>query len=77
MALPPKTSRTITDVYRTAYDRTIKDPEFLEGVKKISDDFVPMRNQEVESLIHKLDSLPNEATEYMTVLLHKQGLQVQ
>jgi len=77
MALPPKTSKTITDMYRTAYDKTIKDPEFLDGVKKISDDFVPMRNQDVEALIHKLDRLPNEATEYMTVLLRKQGLQVQ
>jgi tripartite-type tricarboxylate transporter receptor subunit TctC len=77
LALPPKTSKAITDAYRTAYDKTIADPEFTERVKKISDDFVPMRSNEVESLINKLANLPNEATEYMTVVLRKQGLQVQ
>lgn len=77
LALPPKTPKAVTDVYRQAYAKLVQDPEFVERAKKISDDFVPMAAPEVEGLINKLASLPPEATEYMTVILRKQGLNVQ
>ncbi|MEA2984065.1 MAG: hypothetical protein QOD94_319 [Alphaproteobacteria bacterium] len=77
VALPPKTPKGMTDVYRQAYEKLVQDGEFLERAKKISDDFVPMAAPEVETLINKLSSLPPEATEYMTVILRKQGLNVQ
>jgi tripartite-type tricarboxylate transporter receptor subunit TctC len=77
VALPPKTPAPVTAAYRDAYDKTIADADFLERVRKISDDFVPMRSKEVETLIHKLSSLPDEATAYMATLLRKQGLQTQ
>jgi tripartite-type tricarboxylate transporter receptor subunit TctC len=77
LALPPKTPKAMTDVYRAAYGKLVQDPEFVERAKKISDDFVPMPAAEVEVLINKLSSLPAEATEYMTVILRKQGLNVQ
>jgi hypothetical protein len=38
---------------------------------------VPLSAAEVEALIHRLGSLPQEATEYMMVILKKQGLDVQ
>jgi tripartite-type tricarboxylate transporter receptor subunit TctC len=77
LALPPKTPRAMTDVYRQAYAKVVQDPDFLERAKKISDDFVPMLAPEVEALVNKLSSLPPEATEYMTVILRRQGLNVQ
>jgi hypothetical protein len=77
LALPPKTSKAVADMYRAAYAKSMADPEFLENGRKISDDFVPLSAPEVETLIQKLGSLPQEATEYMTVILRKQGLQVE
>lgn len=77
MALPPKTPKAVTEIYRAAYAKSMADPEFLQAGKNISDDFVPLSAPEVEILIQKLGSLPLEATEYMTVILRKQGLDVQ
>jgi hypothetical protein len=77
LALPPKTPQAVADTYREAYSRSMADPDFLERGKKISDDFVPLSATEVEALIRKLGSLPQEATEYMTVILRKQGLETQ
>jgi len=77
LALPPKTPKPIADTYRDAYAKSMSDPDFLERGRKISDDFVPLSASEVETLIHRLGSLPQEATEYMTVILRKQGLDIQ
>lgn len=76
LALPPKTPKAISDVYRDAYAKSIADPEFVETGKKISDDFVPFTASDVEALIKRLGSLPPEATDYITMILRKQGLQV-
>ena len=67
----------IVSDYREAYAKSIADPEFAENGKKISDDFVPFTATDVEILIKRLGSLPPEATEYMTTILRKQGLQVE
>jgi tripartite-type tricarboxylate transporter receptor subunit TctC len=77
LALPPKSPKAVADVYRDAYAKMMQDAEFIDRGKKISDDFVPLSAAEVETLIHKLASLPSEATEYMTIILRKQGLDVQ
>jgi tripartite-type tricarboxylate transporter receptor subunit TctC len=77
LALPPKSPKAMAEIYRDAYAKMIQDPEFIDRAKKISDDFVPQSAAEVETLINKLGSLPQEATEYMTVILQKQGLQAQ
>jgi hypothetical protein len=76
-ALPPKSPKPMQDVYRQAFGKMAHDAEYLDRGKKISDDFEPMSSKDVETLIHKLGSLPPEATEYMTVILRKQGLDVQ
>jgi tripartite-type tricarboxylate transporter receptor subunit TctC len=77
LALPPKSPKEMVDAYRIAYGKIAQDADFLERAKKISEDFVPLSASEVETLIHKLGDLPPEATEYMTVILRKQGLDVQ
>jgi tripartite-type tricarboxylate transporter receptor subunit TctC len=77
MALPPKTPKAMVDIHRAAYTKLMDDAEFLEKGKKLSEGFVPMNAADVEALIRKLAKLPPEATEYMTVILRKQGLDVQ
>jgi hypothetical protein len=77
LALPPKTPKNIVDVYRTAYAKIGEDPEFLERIRKISEDFVPLDAAAVGKLVTTLASLPPETTEYMTNILKKQGLDVQ
>jgi hypothetical protein len=77
IALPPKTPKALADAHRAAYTKLMQDKEFLERGSKLSEGFTPMKAADVETLIRKLASLPNEATEYMTVMLRKQGLDVQ
>lgn len=76
MALPPKTPKALADVHRAAYIKLMQDKEFLEKGEKLSEGFTPMKAADVETLVSKLASLPDEATEYMTVILRKQGLDV-
>lgn len=77
MALPPKTPKAIVDVHRAAYAQLMKDPEFAEKGAKISEGFLPTAAADVEVLVRRLAGLPPEATGYMTVILRKQGLDVQ
>jgi len=77
LALPPKTAQQLVDAYRASYGKLIQDPEFLDRARKISEDFAPVLHGDVETLIHRLGSLPPEAIGYMTVILRKQGLDVQ
>jgi tripartite-type tricarboxylate transporter receptor subunit TctC len=77
LALPPKSPKTMLEIYRHAFGKMIQDPEFIGRSKKISDDFVPMSSGDVENLIKKLASLSPQAIDYMTVILRKQALQTQ
>lgn len=77
LALPPKSAKPVVEVYRDAYAKLVQDPDFLDRAKKISDDFVPMLSSDVETLIHNLAALPPQATEYMSIILRKQGLDIQ
>jgi len=77
LALPPKSPAPVLALYRDAYARMSKDPEFLDRGKKISDDFEPMSAGEVEALIHSLADTPQQAIDYSTVMLRKQGLDAQ
>jgi hypothetical protein len=77
LALPPKSPQATLDRYRDTYSRMVQEPEFIERGKKISDEFLPMSNREVETLINRLASTPPQAIEHISVLLRKQGLDVQ
>lgn len=77
MALPPKTPKAMVDIHRAAYDKLMDDADFLEKGKKLSEGFIPMTAQDVEALIRTLAKLPEPALAYVTVILRKQGLDVQ
>jgi tripartite-type tricarboxylate transporter receptor subunit TctC len=77
LALPPKSSKGMLDAYREAYAKITQDAEFLDRAKKISEDFTPMLNRDVETLVNTLGSTPPEAIEYTSAMLRKQGLEQQ
>ena len=77
MALPPKTPPATIAAYRAAYEKLMENAEFLEKGKKMSEGFDPMTATDVERLVTTLAELPPEATNYMTTMLRKQGLDVQ
>lgn len=77
VALMPGTPKDIVETYRAAFQKMVKDPEFLALGKKMSDDFQPMQQEDVEYLIRELARTPSDATDYMKHLLQSQGLRVE
>ena len=76
LALPPNTPAHVVSTYNEAFEKLMKDPQFAELGKKISEDFEPMARKDVELLVKTLSDTPDEALGYMKVLLRKQGLNV-
>jgi tripartite-type tricarboxylate transporter receptor subunit TctC len=77
LALPPHSPPEMLAAYRNAYEALIKNPEFVDRGKEISDDFVPLRHGEIEQLLSALASTPPEAIDYTMTQLRRQGLEVQ
>jgi tripartite-type tricarboxylate transporter receptor subunit TctC len=76
MSLPPSTPQPIVDLYRTAYNKLIADPEFLDMAKKLGD-FTTRTNSDVEFILNTLNGTSTQATGYITTMLRGQGLQVE
>jgi tripartite-type tricarboxylate transporter receptor subunit TctC len=74
LALPVDTPDSIVKVYREAFNKMVKDPEFLERGKKMSEDFEPQSAIDVETLIKTLGQTPPEALDYIKEMLKKQGI---
>jgi tripartite-type tricarboxylate transporter receptor subunit TctC len=77
LALPPKAPNAMLDVYRNTYNRMTQEHDFIERGKRISDEFLPLSSRDVEKLIQRLASAPPGAIDYISILLRKQGLEVQ
>jgi hypothetical protein len=77
LALPPKSPAPMLATYRDAFARMVRDPQFIDRGKAISDDFEPMSHEDVEALIRRLGRTPPQAVDYISDLLRKQGLEVQ
>ena len=77
LALAPNTPDDILQTYREAFVKMAADQEFLKAGEKISDGFFPMNHKDVEDYINTLASTTNEAIEYTTNLMRKQGIAVQ
>ncbi len=75
VALPPGTPDAYVKVYREAFDRAVRDPQFLEMGKKISEDFEPMTWADVTGLIRTLGETSPEAMAFTSAMLKKQGVQ--
>jgi tripartite-type tricarboxylate transporter receptor subunit TctC len=74
LALPPETPQPIVKVYQEAFAKMIKDPEFQERGRKMSQDFEAQVAGDVEKLIKTLGETPPEAFDYIRAMLKRQGL---
>ena len=77
VALAPNTPPEILSVYCEAFKKVGADPQFVADGKRLSEDFTPMAQEDVETLINTLASTPPEAMLYISKMLQKQGLRVE
>jgi len=74
LVLPTGTPDAIVQAYRNAFNKAIKDHEFLERGKRISEDFEIQSAEDVKTLIDTLGSTPPEAFDYINDMLKRQGI---
>ena len=75
IALPPGTPREIVQVHQLAFEKVVKDPEFLRLAKKqLSIDITATTREDVKSLIKDLVDTPEEANAYIFKIKKKYGL---
>jgi tripartite-type tricarboxylate transporter receptor subunit TctC len=74
LALPPNTPQPIVKAYQDAFAKMIKDPEFQERGRKMSQDFEAQVAGDVATLIKTLGETPPEAFDYIKAMLKRQGL---
>jgi hypothetical protein len=55
----------------------IKDPQFVERGKTVTDDFAPTTYQEVDAWVQALGRTPPEAIDFISVMLRGQGINVE
>lgn len=73
----PDTPPAVVTAYREALIKASADAEFLEVRQKITEDTTPVAHQDIELLIRTIAATPEEAMDYVKVILRKQGIQVQ
>jgi len=73
--LPPGTSKEIVDTYRAAWDRMVKDPEFIkQGKLLFSADFQPVSGEIITEHVKKTAYPKSEIVAFMDQLKTKYGL---
>ena len=74
-ALPPNTPKDIVEAYRTAWEKMIKDPEFIRlGKLQFSADFTPIAGAKQQEFIQKTAYPKKEITAFMDDMKIKNGL---
>jgi hypothetical protein len=77
LALPPQTPTDIRNVYRAGFEALVKDVEFGERSRNVSDAFEPMSADDIEKLVTTLHRTSPEAIDYIASMLRHQGLRVE
>jgi tripartite-type tricarboxylate transporter receptor subunit TctC len=57
---PPGLSRERLDVLRSAFDATMKDPQFLDDAERTRIDISPLSGAKVQDLVQKLYATPKD-----------------
>jgi hypothetical protein len=74
-ALPPGTPKEIVDAYRAAWDKMIKDPDFIkQGKLLFSEDFNPVSGAEITQTVLKTAYPKSDVVAFMDQLKIKYGL---
>ena len=74
LALPTGTPEPVLKAYRDAFARMMKDPDFIEKGKKMSEDFEPQSGADVETLLKTLGDTTPDALDYIKKMLKSQGI---
>jgi hypothetical protein len=74
LALPPKTPAPIVEAYRAAFRSAMRNPEFVEKLKRINADIIEMSAADTAALVARLAGTSNAAIAYMQGLQRKQGI---
>jgi len=74
LTLPPDTPKEIVATYREAFSKIVNDPEFEKGAAFL--ELIMTDYRSFESAVKTLDETPQEAVDFMTSLLRKQGLDI-
>jgi hypothetical protein len=77
LALPPGTPPDIVQVYRDAFLKLTEDPDFLARAKGLAEDFTPTAWQDLQSWIKTMADTPDESIEFLSVMLHHQGVKAE
>ncbi len=77
LALPPGTPAPIVETYRDAFERMVKDPEFLERGKKLADDLEPQSAADVAAMMKELGRTPPAAIDFIADMLRRQVVKVE
>ena len=77
VALPPATPRPIVDMYREAWSKVMRDPQFVEQGKRQSEDFTPMPHEDVSLLMTTLGATPRASLDFINEMFRQQGLEAQ
>ena len=60
---PPGTSPELINVLRTAFDATMKDPQFLADAEKMKVSITPLSGVKVQELVARLFTTPKDIVE--------------
>jgi tripartite-type tricarboxylate transporter receptor subunit TctC len=74
LALPPKTPAPIVDAYCAAFRSAMRNPEFVEKLKRINADIIEMSAADTAALVAQLAGTSDAAIAYMQGLQRKQGI---
>jgi tripartite-type tricarboxylate transporter receptor subunit TctC len=77
LALPPRTPEPTVAAYRNAYGGVLKDTEFIERSRKLTDDFSAVPYNEVEVWMKKLGRTPQEALDFVSAMIRHQGVNLE
>jgi len=68
-ALPPGTPKARVEMLRTAFMKTMRDPQFLEEAKRTRLNIDPSDGAEVQKVVDSLDTLPPEVLKKLKEIL--------
>ena len=77
VALGEGTPDDISSTYRAAFQKIVKDPDFIERGKKISEDLAPMSHIDMEKFIGQMSGVTEQTEIFIKNLLRKQGLRIE
>ena len=71
LALPPGTPKDRLEILRTAYAKTLKDPQMLAEAKKAKLVITPVSGPDVERLVDEIINMPQHVKESLSFLVRK------